>query len=128
MQRESQFFGIFRKIHNSDDKADEQDQDELQVYLDYLKALQEHKKDFKTTFKVTTVSGIGNVDDSIFYIKENIPPVRADIQRLSEIEPETIKEHDLNTASTFLGRIYFGTLCTHYMLVPRSEGDDMQVK
>lgn len=54
--------------------------------------------------------------------------MKALIERISEMDEDSIKEHDKHAVRTFLGRLYFSINCSHYSLVPTGEGDDNKVK
>lgn len=54
--------------------------------------------------------------------------MRALIERMSEVDEDSIQKHDEHAARIFLGRLYFSINCSYYSLVPKGEGDDRTVK
>ena len=95
--------------------------------MDYYTGLKKSHADFKPTVKYTRVSGVGFVDDNNANLQESIPSMKELIERLSEMDADSIKDHD-HAARIFLGRMYFSINCAHYSLVPKGEGDDLKVK
>lgn len=68
------------------------------------------------------------VDNIMDNLKESLPVARANIELLSEMDPESLKDADTQIARQFLGRIYFSTVNQLNHLVPAKPDEDMYVK
>lgn len=124
IQRESLYKGIFRCIHNTQQEETES----LQNVADYFYGLQSAHQDFKPTKKFTRVTSRGYIDDISASLQEELPDVRAAIERISEAKEDAINYYDDRAACTFLNRMYSKVIRSEYHLVPSGEGDDKKVK
>jgi hypothetical protein len=115
---------MFKYLHNTD----QEDQEQLQDTFNYYFGLKNSHSDFKPTFKLQRVSGIGYIDDNNAALQETLPSMRALMEHLSETDEKSIHKNDENAARTFLSQLYFSINCSYYSLVPKGEGDDKLVK
>lgn len=124
IQRESQYKGIYRMIHNTQ----QEDSEALQNVADYFFGLKAAHSDFKPTTKFTRVTSRGYIDDISAHLLEEVPAARAVIERISETPEEDVNKYDDHNARMFLGRNFSKVMSSHFKLVPAGEGDDKDVK